>query len=84
MIGSISQVTKTIPYVTRSIRKVELKRSMLDPGSLVSIISLSVLDAIGVPDNIKGQPIEVSGFGDNSLYILGFVNLDLTRGLINA
>lgn len=38
-------------YVTASGNGVELKRAMLDPGSSINIISLSTLDAVGVPQN---------------------------------
>lgn len=57
---------------------VELKRAMLDLGSWLNIISLSVLDAVGVSqDRITRQPIEVSSFRDNCTYTMVFVNLDL-------
>lgn len=64
---------------------VDLKRAMLDPGSLMNIISLSVLDAIGLPlDIITMQPIQGPSFRGNRTYTMGFLNLDLTIGPIQA
>lgn len=52
---------------------------MLDCGSSLNIISLFVLDLVGVPwENITRRPIEVTGFGGDRTHTLGFVNLDLT------
>lgn len=60
-------------YVTAKVRDVKLKRAMLDHGSSLNIISLPILDAMGVPrENITRQPIEVSGFGGNCTYTIGF------------
>lgn len=54
------------PYTTASIREIVLKLAMLDPGSSLSIIFLSVLDVVGVSrDSITRQAIEVSEFGGN-------------------
>lgn len=47
-------------YVTTSIREAELKRAILDLGSLINIVSLSILDAVGVVrSSIQRQPIDV-------------------------
>lgn len=43
------------------------------------------LDTVGVPrDGIRRQPVEISGFGGNYSYNLGFVNLDLTIGSVRV
>lgn len=56
-----------------------MKRAMLDPRSLLNIISLLVLEVVGLPrDRIMRQSIEVSGLGGNCSYSIGFVHLDLT------
>lgn len=64
---------------------VELKRDTLDSGSSLNIISLSALDAINMPqDRITRQPIEVSSIRGNITYTIGFVNLVLSVGPIQA
>lgn len=66
-------------YVTASIREVKLRRVVIDTGSSLNIISLSVPGEVGVPrDKITRQPIVVSGFRGNCTYTLGFVKLSLT------
>lgn len=56
---------------------------MLDAGSSLYIISLSILNAVGIlRDRITRQPIEPSSFRGNYTYTIGFVNLDLTVGPI--
>lgn len=72
-------------YVIANVNGVELRRAMLDPGSSINIISLSTLDAVGVPrDNIIRQPIEVSSFRGHKTYTFGFGNLDLVIASIRA
>lgn len=67
------------------VREIGLKRGMLDQGSSLNIISLSVLEELDVSrDSLQRQPIEVSGFGGNFTQTFGFVNLDSTIGLIKA
>lgn len=62
-----------------------LKRAILEQGLSLNIIFLPVVDAEDMSrENITRQMIEVSGFGSNCTYILGFVNLDLTVGQIRA
>lgn len=68
-----------------NVKPIELKRSMVDLGSSLNIISFSVLDVVGIPrDKIARQPIEVSSFRGHSMYTMGFVNLDLTVGPIRV
>lgn len=69
----------------QEVRDVELKGAMLDQGSSLNIISLPVLDAMGVPqENITRQPIAVSGFRGGCTYTMGFVSLDLIVEAIRA
>lgn len=43
-------------YVTTNLKRFELKRAMLDLESLLNIIPLSVLDAVGIPrDKSQGN-----------------------------
>lgn len=57
--------------VDTSIREVEIKRAVIDPGSMLNFTSLSILEAADVPqDRIIRQPIEVSGFEGNCTYWL--------------
>lgn len=72
-------------YITVSVNEVELKRAMLDPSSSIKIVSLSTLDAVGIPrDKIIRQPIKLSSFRGNKIFIIVFVNLDLTVGPMRA
>lgn len=58
---------------------------MLDPGSLLNMISLSVLDAVDLlGDKIIRQSINVSSFRGHSTCTVGFVNLDLKVEPIRA
>lgn len=67
------------------VKELELKRAMLNQELSLNIISLPVLDAVGVRrDDMTGHPMEVSGFGGNCIYTLGFVNLDLVVRLVRA
>lgn len=36
-------------HVTANVKGVELKRAIIDPGSSLNIVSLTILDAIGIP-----------------------------------
>lgn len=59
----------------------ELKRAIRNPGSSIKIISLIVLDAIGIlREKITRKPIDIR-LGDKKLP-LEFANLDLTAGPI--
>lgn len=56
----------------------------VNPGFSLNIILLSIL-AVRVPQKqIPEQPIEVSGLEVISTYTLGFVNLNLTVGLMRT
>lgn len=69
-------------YVTASVNGVELQSAMLDWGSSINIISLAVLDAVGIPREwITRQPVKVSSFRGHITFSVGFVNLDITIGL---
>lgn len=71
-------------YVIAKVRDVA-QEDHVDQGSSLSIISLSVLDAVYTPrENIMRQPIKVSGFRGDCTYTIGFMNLDPTVGLIRA
>lgn len=68
-------------YVTASINGVELKWAMLNLGSSLNIVSLSILDAVGIPrERITRQLIEGSSLRVHNTYNLGFVNIDLAVG----
>lgn len=60
MAAKSSESSRHPLYVTVMVREVECKRTMLDQGSSLNIISLLVLDLVGVPqDNITRQSIKV-------------------------
>lgn len=71
-------------YVTAKVRDVELKRVLLDASSL-NIISLDVLDDLGIPrEKIQKHPFEVSSFNGSWSYTVGSISLDLTVGPIRT
>lgn len=71
--------------MTGRVSHVKLKRSTLDQGSSLNVISQSVLDLIEeTRDNIMRHPIEMSGFGGDNTHTLGFVNLNLSVEPIQA
>lgn len=56
---------------------------MLDAGSSLNIISLSVLEDIGIPrESMEKQSFEVPSFGGGRTYTIGSINLDLMVGPI--
>lgn len=72
-------------YVIANVRDVELKRVLLDAGSSLNIVSLDVLEDIGVPrKRIQKQPFEASSFNGSRTYTVGSISLDLTVGPIQA
>lgn len=65
-------------YVKASIRNFKLRRTMVDPGCSLIIIHLSTHKAVGIlRGRIVKQHVEVSGFGGNMSFTIGFINLDL-------
>lgn len=51
---------------------IEIKRSMLDHGSSIDIMSFSVFDAVGIPEErITRQPNKLSSFRGHNSYTLG-------------
>lgn len=57
---------------------------MVDIGSSINIIPLSVLEPIGVyGDRIVKQPIRASGFGGTFLFTLSHINLEQIVGPMN-
>lgn len=58
---------------------------MVDQGSLLNIMSLSMLEAMGISlERIIKQLIEVSSFGGSASFTIGYINLDLTIRLMRA
>lgn len=70
-------LTKQAIYLTSYVRGIELRRSLIDQGSLLNIIPLSTLLAMGVLRNRLEQPIVVLGFGGSAPFSLGYINLEL-------
>lgn len=57
----------------------------MDATLALNIISLHVLDDIGIPrEKIQKQPFEVSSFNVNQTYTVGSISLGLTVGLIRT
>lgn len=72
-------------YITAEVRDVELRRVLVDVGSSLNIISLYVLDDIGVHrEKIQKQLFEASSFNRNRTYTIGLLILDLTVRPIRA
>lgn len=60
------------------IRDVELKSAMLDAGSLLNVIPLSIIEAARVcRDKIFKQAIEVADLASTSIFTLGSIDLKL-------
>lgn len=54
---------------------------MINLGSSLNIIPLSILGVVGVPqDGIIVQPIEVSSLVGNAMYTLRVINFNMTVG----
>lgn len=65
--------------------EVELKGVMLDSGSLINIISLALLDAVGISkERPRGSPYEVSSIRGHRTFTIWYVKLDLTIGPIRV
>lgn len=72
-------------YVTARVRDTEMRRVLIDAGSSLNIISLDILDDIGIPrEKIQKQPFEVSSFNGSRTYTVGSLSLDLTVGPIRV
>lgn len=86
MTGIISWVTLIVLSMwSRRSEMLSSRGAMLDQWSSLDIISLPILDAVGVPwENITRQRIEVSGLGGDCICVMGFVNPDLTVGRIKS
>lgn len=70
-------------YVTAIIMDVMMKCVMVDAGSSLKVIPLSIFEATGVSrDMIIKQPIEVSGLEGTSIFNFGFIDIKLSVGPI--
>lgn len=63
--------------LTASLHDVELTRGLVDAGSSLNIMPLLILEEAGTREYVVEQAIEVSGFGGNALFTLGYVIVDL-------
>lgn len=60
-------------------------RVLIDVGSSLNVISLDVLENLGIPcEKIQKQQFEVSSFNGSRTYTIGSISLDLTVGPIRA
>lgn len=64
-------------YVTVYARNLELWHAF-NPRSLINIMHLLTLEVVGIPqDRVVKHLTEVSSFGGNTSFILGYINFDL-------
>lgn len=51
---------------------------MVDPGSSLNIMSLLILEAVGIQrEHVVKQPIEIFSFGGDMSLKLGYFNVDV-------
>ena len=72
-------------YLSAVVKDVQVRRTLVDNGSCLNLISLSTLQATNVSQQkIQGSPMEVTGFEGVTEYIMGHVQLVLRVGPIVA
>lgn len=70
-------------YAAAFVHDVEQRRTLIDPRSSLNIMPPSSLEVVGIPQvRVVKQLIEVSSFGGSESFTLGYINVDLTIGLI--
>lgn len=58
-------------YITTFFIDEESRRGLVDQGSSLDIMPLSILKEVGIPqEDVVKQPIEISGFGADALLTL--------------
>ena len=72
-------------YLTVTINGVQIRRALVDTGSSLDLLALSILEAMGLTGKrILGAPMEIIGFGRSAESTKGYVQLALRVGLIVA
>ena len=72
-------------YLSALVKDVQVRCAMVDIGSCLNLIPLSTLQATNVSQQkIQGSPMEVTGFGGVTEYIMGHIQVVLRVGPIVA
>ncbi|KAK9911759.1 hypothetical protein M0R45_035650 [Rubus argutus] len=72
-------------YLEAQVNEVFIRRALVDTGSSVNIVPLSVLKAAKIPTSrIVRSTVTISGFGNGSEDTLGYIQLDLKVGPIRS
>ena len=70
-------------YLAASINQIPIKRALVNTGTSMNLIPLSMLLAIGTPESkIQGCRMEVTGFRGRGEYTVGHIHLWLKVGPI--
>lgn len=68
-------------YMTTHIRDVEFRCTIVDPGSSLTIMPLSMLEVVGTLETRLSSSLLRCHVSSNASFAIGFINLDLTIGL---
>ena len=72
-------------YLSAIINEVQVRCALVDTGSCINLIPLSILRAAEISQNkIQGTPMEIKGFGGIGEYTKGHIQLVLKVGPIVA
>ena len=72
-------------YLMDTINGVQIRRALVDIGTLLNLIALSTLEAVGLASRrILGAPMEITGFRGSAESTEGYVQLALRVGPIVA
>lgn len=72
-------------YLIAIVHDVVFRRALIDPGSSLNNIPISILEAVGNPrDRIVEQPVEVFSFGGGASFTFEYINIELIIGIMRA
>ncbi|EXB68729.1 hypothetical protein L484_024749 [Morus notabilis] len=72
-------------YLEAMINDVHVHKALVDTGSSINIISLSILVVAGVPPSqITKKETSIASFGNGAKTLSGYVQLDLKVGPIHS
>uniref|UniRef100_A0A2N9IL05 Retrotransposon gag domain-containing protein n=1 Tax=Fagus sylvatica TaxID=28930 RepID=A0A2N9IL05_FAGSY len=70
-------------YLSATINEVQVRRALVDTGSCINLIPLSIIQAAEISQRkIQGAPMEIKGFGGVGEYTKGHIQLVLKVGPI--
>ena len=61
-------------YLMTTVNGIQIRRALVDTGTLLNLIVLSTLEAVGLASRrILGAPMEITGFGGSAELTEGYV-----------